>query len=136
MKIIRKIWWRLFPPRETSATAAHVYKFLDRHAGISRAVIDRRIATDLANAELMIYAIRDKGSKPSQFALLLIRNALEEQLSSGAFHIYRGTLSQVGIDLLRTLREVVSDLKSQGEMADVDEDDYFKFIREQIQLAG
>ena len=59
-----------------------------------------------------------------------------ELIIGGGHHTYRGMLSQVGADMLEALRGVVSDLKSAGEMEDVDTADYFKFIHEQIQLAG
>jgi len=136
MKTIKKFWWRLVPPREVSAIKSQVQVVLDKHAGTSRTVLERQIAMKIADVELMIYSVREKGWTPTNIAMMVTRNALEGLISSGQHHVYRGTLSGVGTDLLKTLKGVVSDMQTAGEMADVDMDDYFKSIHEQIQSAG
>ena len=84
----------------------------------------------------MIYAVEEKGSPPEVLATMIVRNALEELICHGQFHVYRGTLSQIGLDMVNTLRGVFAEMKSAGEMADVSEEDYFQFINESIKSAG
>lgn len=134
--MIIKYWRRLFPPSEVVDTKARVQEVLDKHAGICRPLVESRIAKDVAQTEFVVYSVRKRGWSPAVLAMIVTRNSLEEMIIGGQYHTYRGILSLTGDDMMKTLRSVVLELKSVGEMADVDTDDYFKLIREQIQLAG
>ena len=136
MNVIRRAWQLLFPPRAVTEVKQHISALFNRHASICRPYLERCVAREANHAEFLVYAIEVKGSSPQTLALLIVRNALEEQLGSGQHHIYRGTLSEIGTDMLETLHGIIAEMKSAGEMADVNKDDYFQFIGEQIKLAG
>lgn len=133
MNRLKRLWWKIVPPKEFSAVAAHVRSWLHQHAGISASTIEREINLP-GNVEVIVYAIRKKDMQPEAFALVLIRNALETILTTGSFHTYRGVLNAVGKDAFLALRRVVADMQAKRLIDDAD--DYLDFMRTEIRTVG
>ena len=77
------------------------------------------------------------GLSPTALVCLLITNVLDEELCSGRYHIYRGTLSENGKELLRLWdysidRMLVEKIYEDEEKAQNEK----RWIRNQIKTVG
>lgn len=134
---MRKFFWVLFPPYEVQITLRALEDFLSvTSAGISKALVRVAVVRLIKDAERTVYSIRIDGRKPDQLALMLITNVVGAELSSGSHHVYRGTLSMVGDDLVKIWHDAQRQLQSCGyaSEAEIKEDD--EWLRRQIRSVG
>jgi len=128
--------WKVFPPFEVKLTIEEISSFLNEHASLCRDLILRDAVALARHAEKTVYSIRIEGMKPDRLALLVITNVLGSHISSGQNHIYRGTLSVVGADMLKVWSAAVASLKERGYYSDAKAEEDMQWIRQQIKNAG
>lgn len=127
---MRKMLWKLFPPFEVKLTIEEIKSFLGAHAFLSQSIIEPVAVALAKDAERTIYSIRIDGMKPDRLALLLITNVIGEQLACGQHHVYRGTLSMIGRDMLKVWTTAVSTLKERGYYTEAEAEEDIKWIKE------
>lgn len=132
---MRGLLWRLFPPFEVRLTLEET-RALMAQTGMCRAIVEPRVTALVRDAEKTVYSVRIERVKPDQLALLLFTNVLGEELSSGKYHVYRGTLNMVGKDLLNTWYAVQKALVARGYCTEAEMDQDNEWIKRQINDAG
>lgn len=137
---MRALLWKVFPPPEVKCTIEEIHAFMETYTETSVPLCAPIILRDTVrlarDAEKTVYAIRIKGMKPDQLALVLISNVLARHISSGQNHTYRGALSMIGDDMLTLWSAAVAALKERGYCSDAEAEEDMRWIREQIQNAG
>lgn len=104
----------LFQPTEVKRTIEEINAFLSNNATSSAKILRNEVVALAKIKDKTTASIREDGLKYDQLALILITNVIGRHLSSGQYHVYRGTLSEIGNDMLRTWRVAVEALKDRG----------------------
>ena len=110
--------------------------FLDDLAPLCAPEVSREASALARNAGQTMYSIRTDRMKPDQLALIQICNVVGSHLSNGQHHVYRGTLSMIGQDMLTIWTAAISALRDRGYYTDEQADDDMVWIMEQISNVG
>lgn len=118
----------LFAPPEVKESLLALDRQLADHDGKvnpvwgASSIVRTRVKEALNDQKLTVNSIRDDGLLPSTLVWLLISNVVDGELCCGRHHVYRGTLSGSGTELLslwhRACRELTAagyQTQSQGE---------------------
>jgi hypothetical protein len=132
---MRRLLWKVFPPYEVKLTLEEVRAFLAQ-AESCREVVEPRVISLVKDAEKTVYSVRIERMKPDQLALLLVTNVLGKEIGSGQHHTYRGVLSMVGKDMLKSWHAAQQTMLARGYCTEAEVDEDNRWIQEQIKGAG
>lgn len=111
---ISKLFRALFPPFEVKVTCQDIEALLRADNGLCTEIVRREAIALAKDADKTLYSIRISHFKPDQLALILIYNVLTRNLQSGCQHVYRGTLSMIGRDMLRLWHITAKEMVKRG----------------------
>lgn len=126
--------WKIFPPYEVRLTK-QVAKAFFKEAGSAR-LLESEVMAIIGNAEKTVYAVRIDRMKPDEVAFFVIADALVRHIGSGRYHTYRGLLSMVGNDMLKSFNAVQKLRVQRGYCAEAAVEDDARWLRERIKEVG
>ena len=134
---MRKIIWKIVPPREVRLTIKAARRFLDNNSGASADILNSEVLS-LAkeDAERTIHVVRTGVMSPDHVALALVIIAINRHLGSGMHHIYRGALNLVGTDMLEVWRSAKKEIVGRGYASERDMDTANNVLMEDIKNVG
>ena len=104
--------------------------------GLSFGEIEPHLVSLIRDEEKTTYSINEEGISPRTLVFLLITNVIQTILSTGKYHVYRGTLGLQGQDLLRVWDRSTEQLAELGYYTATQSQEDKNWIREQIKNVG
>ena len=98
--------------------------------------IKNKILQLIKDTERTESSINTDGVSPRTLVFLLITNVLDEVLSSGQYHVYRGTLSGLGVSLKKVFTYSNSKMVSLGFQTEADAKEDNKQLDDKIKDRG
>ncbi|HWG17779.1 MAG TPA: hypothetical protein VN678_07945 [Acidobacteriaceae bacterium] len=111
---MRRLLWRLFPPYEVGVIRRDINTLLSADHGVCVGQVRNEALRLTKDMDRIVYSIRIDRVKPDQLALILIHNVLTRNLENGWNHVYRGTLSMIGHDMLRLWEVTAKEMVKRG----------------------
>ncbi|WP_420396865.1 hypothetical protein [Nioella sp.] len=87
-------------------------------------------------ADKTVHSIKSDGISPRALVHLIISNIVYERLTSGALHVYRGTLSKEGSDMLKVFRFSSEVLVTEGLQSAAEAEAGIEDLEKQIKGTG
>ena len=134
---MRKIIWKVVPPREVRLTIKAARKFLENNSGPSSSILISEVSSlAKADAERTIHVVRTAVMSPDHVALALVTIAINKHLGSGMHHIFRGALNMVGMDMLQVWRSAKKEIVERGYASEEDMETAYSILMEDIKNVG
>lgn len=99
ISFLERFSWKFSDPPEVKATLREIINFLNKESYLSREILLFAAMKLAKDTEKTVYSIRTIKRKPDQLALLIIMDIIFQYLSSGYFHMYRGSLNITGHEM-------------------------------------
>jgi len=98
--------------------------------------IKDEIIKQIKEKDKIVYSIKKEDISPRTLVFLIITNVIQSILSTGQYHVYRGTLNIIGTELLKIWDYAVNQLEKSGFHSPQAAEEDRKWIREQIKNVG
>jgi hypothetical protein len=133
---MKKIIWKLFPPREVQFTCVELEKLLTNLARPIRRYIQPAIKNELDDISRIVCSIRIDGMKPDELALLILYNITFLEISYGNHHSYRAVLNDAGGELHRFWKFISQESLKKGYIQQSEFAEFNQQLESNIKNAG
>jgi hypothetical protein len=136
--MLRSIFKSLFPPLEVKATQYEIKSFLSEVADpLCKSIIEgQAISIAKVHGDEVEHEIVVKKKRPDEIALRIINDAIREILLTGEYHLHRGYLNDIGMDILKVWEASMSALCKRGYITDAQAEKATQSLNKQIQWLG
>ena len=133
--LARRIIWKLFSPPEVKSALEAIDQCL-ADAGVCRPIVLRDARAVASCAEMVVQRVRVERMRPDELALVILSNRLAEHLCSGTYHVHRGVLNIVGIDMRSLHSRVLEIMVSRGYLSEAAAKEDLALVRKEIKEVG
>jgi len=130
----------LFPPLEVKAVEYEIKSILNNLQDvneISKTDIKHTASSLMTeNTDNIVSQMEDDGAKTNEMALRVISDAIIDNILSGHYHFYRGTLDIIGQDMMKVWEFCLKELRKKGYITDKIYKEKKEWLQNQINRMG